>query len=206
MPIYEYYCPDNHTVYQFYAKTLAQGKTIPRCPDNPAFRMRKLISAFAITRGGPDASPVDAAPNAAPEEDARMEQALGAMEQEFSAVDENDPRAMARMMRRMSELTGERIDGEMEEVVRKLEEGADPESLEDQLGGGPEDAEGGPEAMDGPPPAEPRRSPRRGGTVTASVAPRRGAIRDCTITSRPADCGWFSARGGPSVQGWMQRK
>ena len=40
------------------------------------------------------------------------------------------------MMRRMSELTGEKIDGEMEEVVRKLEEGADPDSLEDQLGGG----------------------------------------------------------------------
>jgi hypothetical protein len=60
---------------------------------------------------------------------------MGAMENEFSSVDENDPKAMARMMRRMSELTGEKIDGEMEEVVRKLEEGADPDSLEDQLGG-----------------------------------------------------------------------
>ena len=36
------------------------------------------------------------------------------------------------MMRRMAELTGERIDGDMEEVVRRLEEGADPESLEEQ--------------------------------------------------------------------------
>ena len=26
MPIYEYYCPDNHTIYQFFAKTLAQGQ------------------------------------------------------------------------------------------------------------------------------------------------------------------------------------
>lgn len=139
MPIYEYYCPDNHTVYQFYAKTLAQGRTIPRCPDNPAYRMRKLISAFAITRGGPEApSAAESAAPGEPAEDARMEQALGAMERELSSVDENDPRAMARMMRRMSELTGERIDGEMEEVVRKLEEGADPDSLEDQLGGGDE--------------------------------------------------------------------
>ena len=61
---------------------------------------------------------------------------MGAMEHEFSSIDENDPKAMARMMRRMSELTGEKIDGEMEEVVRKLEEGADPDSLEEQLGGG----------------------------------------------------------------------
>lgn len=152
MPIYEYYCPDNHTVYQFYAKTLAQGRTIPRCPDNPAFRMRKLISAFAITRGGPEAPPAaESAPPGEPAEDARMEQALGAMEREFSSVDESDPRAMARMMRRMSELTGERIDGEMEEVVRKLEEGADPESLEDQLGGGPGEGEAGADGWDGAP-------------------------------------------------------
>jgi hypothetical protein len=154
MPIYEYYCPDNHTVYQFYAKTLAQGSKIPRCPDNPAFRMRKLLSSFAITRGAPDAPPTEAAAAAEPAEDARMEQALGAMEREFSSVDENDPRAMARMMRRMSELTGERIDGEMEEVVRKLEEGADPESLEDQLGDGPGEGEAGAEDFGGPPSAE----------------------------------------------------
>jgi len=152
MPIYEYYCPDNHTVYQFYAKTLAQGRTIPRCPDNPKFRMRKLLSAFAITRGGADSPPAQDAAAPEPTEDPRMEQALGAMEREFSAVDENDPRAMARMMRRMSELTGERIDGEMEEVVRKLEEGADPESLEDQLGGESGEEGGGPE-LDGPTPS-----------------------------------------------------
>src|SRR5204862_2826197 len=95
-----------------------------------------LVSAFAVTKGGKkDDSAPAAATGGDPAEDARMEAAMGAMEQEFSSVDENDPRAMARMMRRMSELTGEKIDGEMEEVVRKLEEGADPESLEEQLGG-----------------------------------------------------------------------
>ena len=139
MPIYEFYCPDNHTIYQFYAKTLAQGQTVPRCPDNPKFKLRKLVSAFAITKGGAKDEAADQKPDAAaaadPAEDARMEAAMNAMEGEFANVDENDPKAMARMMRRMSELTGEKIDGEMEEVVRKLEEGADPDSLEEQLGG-----------------------------------------------------------------------
>jgi hypothetical protein len=106
--------------------------------------MQKLLSQFAVTSGGKsgDEPPANAAPGAGgdPAEDAKMEAAMGAMEREFSSVDENDPRAMARMMRRMSELTGEKIDGEMEEVVRKLEEGADPEALEEELGGG--DAEG----------------------------------------------------------------
>ncbi len=152
MPIYEYYCPDNHTVYQFYAKTLAQGRTIPRCPDDPKYRMERMISTFAIASGGKSEPESAAGPEAADASgDARMEVAMGAMEKEFSSVDENDPKAMARMMRKMSELTGETIDGEMEEVVRKLEEGADPESLEEQLGPGDEAGEPpGGEMGDGP--------------------------------------------------------
>lgn len=135
MPIYEYYCPDNHTVYQFYAKTMAQGRTIPRCPGNPSLRMKKLLSTFAVTSGRRSEEPSTSTVPGEAADDPRMEAAMNVMEREFSQVDENDPRAMARMMRRMAELSGEKIDGEMEEVVRKLEEGADPESLEDELGG-----------------------------------------------------------------------
>jgi hypothetical protein len=140
MPIYEFYCSENHKIYQFYAKTLAQGQTVPKCPDNPAFSMVKLVSKFAVTTSGKSGKSkiegeesAGGGPDAA--EDPRMEAAFGAMEREFSGVDENDPRAMGRMMRRMAELTGEKMDGGMEEVVRKLEEGADPESLEEQMGG-----------------------------------------------------------------------
>lgn len=182
MPIYEYYCPHNHKIYSFYAKTLAQGRTVPRCPDNPAYRMVKLLSPFAVTgrtrksavgdeAGKPDVG--DTGTDAA--EDARMEAAMTAMEGEFANVDENDPRAMGRMMRRMAELTGEKLDGQMEEVVRKLEEGADPDALEDEMGdafgdgegGGPDDPYGmGPGGADQPPAdsKEPRHRyrPRRG--------------------------------------------
>jgi hypothetical protein len=179
MPIYEYYCSDNHTIYQFYAKTLAQGQTVPKCPDNPAFRMRKLVSAFAVTRGGKKGDGDDAPPPSTPgdaPDDARMEAAMSAMENEFSNVDENDPRAMARMMRRMSEITGEKIDGEMEEVVRKLEEGADPDSLEEQLGGGEESGEGmddpyGEGASPGGPAADPKERKHR--FKVRRAAPRR---------------------------------
>jgi len=155
MPIYEYYCPENNRIYQFFAKTLAQGQTIPKCPDNPAYRMERVMSAFAITGrnaeppapalpasapGGPEASG-EAAPEAGPE-DARMESAFSEMEREMDGVDENDPRAMGRMMRRMSELTGEKLDEQMEEVVRKLEEGTDPDALEEQMGNAFPEGEG----------------------------------------------------------------
>jgi hypothetical protein len=142
MPIYEYYCPDNHRIYQFYAKTLAQGQTTPACPDNRAYRMEKMLSPFAVAKRSKDSSAAGDGGNPSPlgdgamggPEDARTDAAMAAMESEFASVDENDPRAMGRMMRRMAELSGEKIDGEMEEVVRKLEEGADPESLEEQFG------------------------------------------------------------------------
>lgn len=144
MPIYEYYCVKNHTVYQFLARSLSQGQITPRCPDNPRWPMRRVVSQFAFTGRAQELKETDAdAPGDDSAADARMEAALGAMEKEFSSLDENDPRAMARMMRRMSELTGEKIDGEMEEVVRRLEEGVAPDVLEEKLGAGAGDPEGG---------------------------------------------------------------
>jgi hypothetical protein len=65
---------------------------------------------------------------------------------------------MGRMMRRMAELTGEKLDGEMEEVVRKLEEGADPDSLEEQLGSDAGEGAAEPPGADG---TEPVRQARR---------------------------------------------
>lgn len=169
MPIYEYYCPNNHTIYQFFAKTLAQGQTTPKCPDNPNYPMRKVVSAFAITsRGQGEAGEKPSGGEADAADDPKMEAAMNAMEREFSNIDENDPKAMARMMRRMSELTGEKLEGEAEEVVRKLEEGADPEAIDDQLGGSDESqggmgddddfgmGMGGPPAGPGEDPKEPR--------------------------------------------------
>lgn len=152
MPIYEYYCPNNHTIYQFYAKTLAQGQRTPKCPHNPSFEMRKLLSSFAVTSGGKsdDAGPPEGEDKSEAEQDSRMEAAMSAMEKEFSNVDENDPRAIGRMMRRMSEITGEKIDGEMEDVVRRLEEGEDPEALEQEMGADAAGAMDDPDGMGGP--------------------------------------------------------
>src|SRR5882762_10206441 len=80
MPIYEYYSPDTNKIYSFFAKTLAQGQSIPKCPDNPKHRMVKVMSSFAITGGGKksgeEASVKDDGANpgdtASPAEDARM--------------------------------------------------------------------------------------------------------------------------------------
>ncbi len=142
MPIYEYYCPDNNKIYSFYARTLAQGQTIPKCPDNPEFRMVKMVSTFAISSGGKKESEDSPAMEGGMDDggpdldDPRMMAAMSEMEREMAGMDEEnpDPRQMARMMRRMAELSGEKMDAGMEEMVRKLEEGQDPEKLEEELG------------------------------------------------------------------------
>ena len=48
MPIYEFYCPEKNTVYQFLSRTLANRDRVPRCPDGEALRMEKRVSRFAI--------------------------------------------------------------------------------------------------------------------------------------------------------------
>jgi len=164
VPIYEFYCPDNHRIYQFYARTLAQGRLTPKCPDDPRFRMQKVLSAFAVVGRAQDRGAggggVPEGPGAGPDE-GRMEAAMGEMEREFSSVDENDPRAMGRMMRRMADLTGQKMDGQMEEVVRKLEEGADPDSLEEQFGDSDGPGDESPGAGGGElPPGAPKREGR----------------------------------------------
>ena len=58
-----------------------------------------------------------------------LENAMGGMDE-----DNPDPRQMGSLMRKMSELTGESMDEPMEEVVRKLEEGMNPDELEERMG------------------------------------------------------------------------
>lgn len=152
MPIYEFYCPENHTIYSFLGKSSRYATVIPKCPADPSFRMIRMISDFAAPRKHQETPKAPGVP--ADIDDSRMDAAMAQMEREFGSMDpENpDPRALGRMMRRMAEISGEKIDGRMEEVFRRLEEGADPESLEEEYGdllgeeGGPE-SPGGEEAI-----------------------------------------------------------
>lgn len=134
MPIYEFYCPDNHTIYSFLGKSSRYASVIPMCPADPSFRMARMVSSFAAPRKRQETPKT---PGATPGfDETRMEATMAQMEREFGSMDpENpDPRALGRMMRRMAEISGEKVDGRMEEVFRRLEEGADPESLESEYG------------------------------------------------------------------------
>ena len=132
MPIYEFFCPNNRRIYSFFARSLRLADKVPRCPDNPKWKMKKMLSLFAVT--GRAQEPGESGGEG---DDAGMDAAMDVMEREFSSIadsDNPDPKTVARMMRRMGELTGGKMPAQMEEMILRMEKGEDPDKLEEEYG------------------------------------------------------------------------
>jgi hypothetical protein len=67
-------------------------------------------------------------------DEALMEKAMEALAGEMDGMDENDPRQMARFMRKLTEATGMNLGSDMEEAMRRLEAGEDPDKIEEEMG------------------------------------------------------------------------
>ncbi|MGE9290577.1 MAG: cytochrome C, partial [Puniceicoccales bacterium] len=133
MPIYEFYCKQNNTVYSFLSQRMIGPEEVPICPANPEYGMERMVSAFSVTGRHKERDESGEGPDL---DDPRMEAAMAELEGEMAGIDEEnpDPRQMGKLMRRMAEITGEPLGGQMEEMVRKMEEGTDLDSLEEDFG------------------------------------------------------------------------
>lgn len=132
MPIYEFYCGDCHTIYSFFARRV-DTETIPPCPKHTGHKLKRQMSRFAISRGRSETPEADA--GGMPDmDDEKMEQAMMQLAGEAEGLNEDDPQAMARMMRRLMETTGMRMGEGMEEAIRRMEAGEDPDKVEEELG------------------------------------------------------------------------
>lgn len=112
---------------------------IPFCPDGKNYRMQKMISRFSFTGRAkePSTDHSESMPDLNPAQERAIMQLASEME---GMSDENpDPRALGRMMRKMIEITGQKAPSEMEEMLRRLESGEDPEKLEEEFGEALED-------------------------------------------------------------------
>ena len=141
MPIYEFFSPSTGKIYSFFARSTQYSNEIPICPDGKSKKMKKILSGFSIT--GNHSEETESAEQGADEENPfdnldpkKAELAMRELERSMDGMDEEnpDPKQMGSLMRRMCEITGEKMDGQIEEVVRKLEEGVDPNSLEEEMG------------------------------------------------------------------------
>jgi putative FmdB family regulatory protein len=129
MPVYEFYCAVCHTIYNFLSSRVNTEKR-PACPRCGRPELDRQVSRFAVSRGQKE-EPVEGMPDL---DEARLEKAMLSMAGELEGMDENDPRQMARFMRRLTEATGMNLGSGMEEAISRLEAGEDPEMLESEMG------------------------------------------------------------------------
>jgi len=93
--------------------------------------MERMLSRFAVT--GRAVEKKDTPPG---ERDPRMDRMMAEMQSEMAGMDEGnpDPKAIGRMMRKMTEATGQPMPKVMEQMIRRMEAGEDPEKLEEEFG------------------------------------------------------------------------
>ena len=129
MPVYEFYCSDCHTIFNFFSRRINTEKR-PDCPRCDRRALERQVSRFAISKGRQDDAPGDM-PDI---DESRMEQAMMQLASEADGLNEDDPRQAARMMRKLFETTGMAPGSGMQEAMRRMEAGEDPDQIEAEMG------------------------------------------------------------------------
>jgi putative FmdB family regulatory protein len=116
MPIYEYLCLDCRKRVSVFFRTFSEASDdAARCPRCEGAHLRRLVSRVAVLKS----------------EEGRLDDMA---DPAFMAGLENeDPRALAGFMRKMSDEMGEPLDAEMSEMVGRLERGESPEAIEKSM-------------------------------------------------------------------------
>lgn len=125
MPIYEYGCYDCRKRVNIFFRSFSEVATKQAvCPRCGGVHLKRLISKVAVLRS----------------EESRLENLADPTS--MAGLDENDPKSIARWMRKMSSEMGEDLGSEFNEVVDRLEAGEDPDAIErsmPELGGASDD-------------------------------------------------------------------
>jgi putative FmdB family regulatory protein len=132
MPIYEFYCRNCHRVMSFLSRAVDTQKT-PACPRCGREDLARRASAFAISKGRKE-EPKPEGPQEPEIDEGRLERAMAALAGEMDSIDENDPKQGAHLMRKLFAATGMPAGAGMEEALRRMEAGEDPEKIEEEMG------------------------------------------------------------------------
>ncbi len=118
MPIYEYRCGDCKRRVSIFFRSFSDTNNAAPCPNCGSANLARLVSRIATVKS----------------EEARLD-ALSDPSS-FGDVDENDPKSMARFMRKMGDqVGGEDLGPEFGEMVERLEAGENPEEIEKSMPG-----------------------------------------------------------------------
>ena len=141
MPIYEFYCADCHRVFNFLSRAVDTTKR-PACPRCGRPELPRRPSLFAISRGLKEAAKSEGSGDA---DESRLEKAMESLAGEMAGLNEEDPRQSVRLMRKLYQAAGMPMGAGMEEALRRMESGEDPEKVEQEMG----DVEENPFGMEG---------------------------------------------------------
>ncbi len=154
MPIYEFVCPKCRRIFSFLSKRVKPDR-LPVCPKCGSRKLSRQVSRFATGKGlKAPAAKTEMSGDEPPMpdlDDPRVERAMREMERDMEHLDENNPRHMAHMMRKMKDLMPPgTMPKELDVAIKRLEAGEDPEKIEADMGdvlgdfmGGPEGGAGG---------------------------------------------------------------
>jgi len=130
MPFYTYVCRDCRRKFDVFMSYSEYGQKTVACKYCKSENVSRTINKVRMLRS----------------DESRMENL--ADPENLDGLDE-DPRALGKMMRKMSREVGEEMPPEFDEVVDRLEKGQSPEDIEKELpelgemgGGYPDDSEG----------------------------------------------------------------
>jgi putative FmdB family regulatory protein len=129
MPIYEFFCDHCNTIFSFFSKTIDTRKR-PKCPKCKTKVLDRQMSAFAVTGKAREDTDMDDFPM----DEGKMEQAMQMLAGEAQNIDEDDPKQAADLMRKLTSMTGLELGSGMEEALRRMEKGEDPEQIEAEMG------------------------------------------------------------------------
>jgi putative FmdB family regulatory protein len=161
MPIYEFYCEDCNTIFNFFSKSVNTTKK-PKCPVCKTKTLSRQMSAFAFTGKAKEDSDIDDLPF----DEGKMEKAMNMLAGEAENLNEDDPRQAANLMRKLTDMTGMELGPGMQEALKRMEAGEDPDAIEAEMGDLLEDEEPFlmPDKKGGPKGAK-RAAPRRDETL-----------------------------------------
>jgi hypothetical protein len=101
--------------------------------------MKKEVTGFALLHGGAEEDPTAGGEEAGPPmpdlDNPKVARAMEQMEREMGQLDENNPRHVAHMLRRMKELVPDgSLPRDFDVALKRLEAGEDPDQIEQEMG------------------------------------------------------------------------
>jgi len=135
MPMYEFLCNNCNVIFTFFSRSINTSST-PPCPRCHKDSLSRMVSQFAFTGKvkGSDENTGDDPMSSLNLDESKMEQAIEALASEAESINEDDPRQAANLMRKLTSMTGLKLGDKMEEALSRMEAGADPDEIEQQMG------------------------------------------------------------------------